>query len=346
MGNQDMSFGSAAIVGLGRMGLRHGQVLHNLGMRIAAIADANPEAVARAAGEFGVAMEACHADGFALLSRMVPDLLIVATTAQAHAELVIAAAERGVKLILCEKPMAVSLSQCDRMIEACERHGARLAINHQMRFMDQYVRPKALLESSSFGGVTAVTVVAGNFGLAMNGSHYLEMFRFITGEAPARVSAWFSSGGVPNPRGPQFEDRAGSMRVETASGKRFYLDCSADQGHGVRVVYAARHGQIAIDELAGRMVLSVRKAEHLDMPTTRYGMPWLDTDQEIAPADVIAPTQAVLAALLAGRDYPSGEDARMALEALAAAYWSAENGNASIAIGDPRLARDRIFPWA
>lgn len=341
-----MSIRNAAIVGLGRMGLRHGQVLHNLGLCIAAIADSNPEALTHARGELGVAAEACHADSMALLSGTVPDLLIVATTAPAHAELVFAAAERGVKLILCEKPMAVSLAQCDRMIDTCARHGARLAINHQMRFMEQYTQPKALLESEAYGGVTAVSVVAGNFGLAMNGSHYIEMFRFITGEVPARVSAWFSAGGVPNPRGPQFEDRAGSMRVETVSGKRFYLDCSADQGHGVRVVYAARHGQIAIDELAGRMVQSMRKAEHRDMPTTRYGMPWLDIDQTIAPADVIAPTQAVLTALLAGYDYPSGEDARMALEALSAAYWSADNGNASVAIGDPRISRDRIFPWA
>ena len=337
---------SAAIIGLGRMGLRHAQVLKNLGIRIGAVSDANGEALAKARNELGVAPSACHVDGHALLGATVPDLLVVATTAASHAELVIAAAARGVKMILCEKPMAVSLGQCDRMIEACARHGTRLAVNHQMRFMEQYMRPRSLLASEAYGGVSSVTVVAGNFGLAMNGSHYIEMFRYITDEAPARVTAWFSAGHVANPRGPQFEDRAGSIRLETASGCRFYLDCSVDHGHGVRVVYAARHGQIEVDELAGRMVQSVRRAEHRDMPTTRYGMPWEDIDQAIVPADVIAPTQAVLEALLEGSGYPTGEEARAAVTALSAAYWSAENDNIGINLHDPRIPKERVFPWA
>ena len=48
-----------------------------------------------------------------------------------HAEMVIAAAESGVKGILCEKPFAQTLAQADAMIDACERHGVRIAVAHR-----------------------------------------------------------------------------------------------------------------------------------------------------------------------------------------------------------------------
>jgi predicted dehydrogenase len=64
------------------------------------------------------------------------------------------------------------------MIRACEQQGAQLAINHQMHFMEQYTSPKAIIESDAFGGLRSATVVAGNFGMGMNGLHYFEMFRF------------------------------------------------------------------------------------------------------------------------------------------------------------------------
>ena len=170
--------------------------------------------------------------------------MVVATTAPSHADFVCLAAKNGAKAILCEKPMAVSLADCDRMIEACAASGTRLAINHQMRFMEQYTKAKEIVEGASFGGLASATVVAGNFGIAMNGSHYFEMFRYLTDEMPVQVAAWFSADTVANPRGVQFEDRAGNVRITTAKGRRFYLDASTDQGHGMHVTYAGPYGRL------------------------------------------------------------------------------------------------------
>jgi hypothetical protein len=200
--------------------------------------------------------------------------------------------------------------------------------------------------SEAFGGLASVTVVAGNFGLAMNGSHYVEMFRFMTGERAARVASWFSSETVANPRGAEFVDRAGCLRLETASGQRFYMDAGTDQGHGMHVTYAGRNGRIDVDELEGHLRLVVRKAEHRAIPTTRYGMPWETSERRIAPADAVAPTRAVLDALLAGRDYPTGEDGRAVVEALVAAHLSDERGGATIDLASTTLPRERVFPWA
>lgn len=333
-----------AVIGAGRMGMRHVEVVKSLGLPLVGLCDAKPEAL-EAAGKAGVPSEALFASFDDLLARGRPECVVISTTAPSHAELTIRSAQSGARAILCEKPMATSLADCDRMLAACEKAGTRLAINHQMRFMEQYTLPKSLADSEQYGGLASVTVVGGNFGIAMNGSHYFEMFRYLTGEAPTQATAWFSPGKLPNPRGPQFEDRAGSVRLETASGKRFFMDVSADQGHGVRVTYACRFGQIMVDELAGIMLTSVRKPEHREMPTTRYGMPWVDETHKITPADAVAPSRAVLSALLEGKNFPTGQDARQAIAALVGCYTSDERNHTPVPL-DRDLDQTRTFPWA
>ena len=336
----------AALIGLGRMGLRHLQVLRELGLDVIGASDVQEAAREKARADFALPPAALFADAEDMVGKLKPELVVVATTAPSHASLVCAAAKNGARAILCEKPMAVSLAQCDAMIEACKAAGIRLAVNHQMRFMEQYTVPKAIVNDASFGGLASVGVVAGNFGMANNGSHYFEMFRYMTDEAPATVAAWFSPDRVPSPRGPQFDDRGGAVRLTTASGKRFYMDAGTDHGHGMHVTYAGRNGRLDIDELAGRGRLVVRKAEHSAAPTTRYGMPWEERELAIAPADAVAPTRAVLSALVAGKDYPDGAVGRMAVEVLVAAYLSHEEGGATIDLAKVKLPRERVFAWA
>lgn len=327
------------------MGLRHVEVVRQLGLDLVGVADARPEALKLAVDDHGVHAGACFSDARDALRKCSAECVIIATTAPSHAELVIDAAERGAEWILCEKPLGVSLAECDEMIGACERAGALLAVNHQMRFMEQYITPKRMLESEAFGGFESVTVVAGNFGLAMNGTHYMEMFRFMAGEPPAAVGAWFSDEIVPNPRGAQFQDRAGAVRAVTASGKRFYLDASAGQGHGMTALYAARNGQIVVDELSGHLRSVVREAEHRSLPTTRYGMPAEERTEKITPADSTAPTRAVLSSLLSGEGFPTGQEGRLAVAALVAAHVSHDAGGRMVALDDA-LPRNRVFPWA
>lgn len=335
-----------AIIGTGRMGRRHVEAVRRLGLALVGVCDISPESLELARTEQGVPSELHFSDVALMLDRTHPDCVIVATTAPSHCDYACLAAEAGARFILVEKPMAVSLAQCDRMIEVCARRGARLAVNHPTRFMPRSIEPKRLVTLRDFGGLASVTVIAGNVGMAMNGTHFVEMFRFMTGEDPIEVTAWFSPENVPNPRGEEYEDRAGSLRVTTASGKRLYVEIGADQGHGLQVVYAGRFGRLSVDELAGTMTLVVREAEYRDLPTTRYGMPASVSEHHIGAADVVSAACAVLESLFDGSSFPSGEDGRRAVEVLVAAYQSAENGNMPVKLGSAPLPRDRVFPWA
>lgn len=328
------------------MGMRHVTVAQQLGLDLVGLCDAAEATRSAAAETLRLDPSVFFSDAQSMLARAKPAVVVIATTAPSHEPLVTLAAQAGATHILCEKPLATSLRACDAMIEACARSGAKLAVNHQMRFMEQYTRPKELVNTPAFGGLAGVQVMAGNFGIAMNGTHYFEMFRYLTDEAPVRVSAWFSSERVPNPRGAQFEDAAGCIRLETASGKRFYMDCSADQGHGMFVVYSGRNGRLAVDELTGDMTLIQREAEHRSLPTTRYGMPFETERLTVTPADAVAPTKSVLEALLAGKDYPTGEDGRLAMEVLVASHVSAREGSRVVSLDREALPRDLTLPIA
>lgn len=333
------------VIGVGRMGRRHVTAARNAGFRIAGVCDQSPEALALTGAECNVEEALRYGDAATMLTVVRPDAVVVSTTAPSHCELVCAAAASGARYILCEKPMATSLQECDRMIAACRAAGVKLAVNHQMRFMEQYTSIKTLIGNPEFGGLRSMMVTAGNCGLAMNGSHYFEAFHFLTGEPLAELSAWLDSSDVPNPRGAQFLDRSGQLRGVSASGARLVMEFGGDLGHGLEVVYGCRNGQIVVDELAGYIRAIYRKAEHRELPTTRYGMPADEFDRRIAQAEVVAPTVALWQAMLAGGTYPDGDRGLHAVAALVAANLSGESGGRAISVGSG-LPRERTFAWA
>ncbi len=338
---------TAGLVGCGRMGRRHVEVISQLGIRLLTIADPIDSACQYIVeGWQGPNPPAKFSDIDQLLRHSVPDLLVIATTADMHADQALQAIEAGVKLILLEKPVVTSLRQSVALQKVSTQKGARIAVNHQMRFLPQYTIPKNLLFSDAYGGFKSMHVAAGNFGLAMNGTHYFEAFRFLSSEGPLSISAWFDSESLPNPRGLQFQDVSGSIRVITASGHRLYLDASADQGHGMQVTYMARNGRITVDELTGVMKSVVRVAENREAPTSRYGMPFEISDQQIPAVELVESTKGVLKALLAGENYPTLADATFAVKTLVAAYHSHRQGGAVVHLADVADDDLEVFPWA
>lgn len=334
------------VIGAGRMGLRHVQVARNLGWPVVGVADSNAAALSKAATDFGLDGSHLFESADALFARTRLEGVVIATTAPSHAPLVLQAAAAGVKYILCEKPMAVSIAQGEQMLQACRERGALLAVNHQMRFMEQYTCIKERIDQPQFGGLRSVVVLGSNFGLAMNGTHYFEMFRYLTGQEVASVSAWLDDDDVPNPRGPMFLDKGGQIRGSNRSGQSLLLDCSTSVGHGVQVAYLCRNGQIIVDELSGHVRAIHRKAEFADLPTTRYAMPADEIVTSITPADVIEPTQSVWQSLVSGANFPDGEAGLHAIRCAAAASASHEIGGRPVALSSAELNKNRVFPWA
>ena len=80
------------------------------------------------------------------------DFVLAAIPTYLHEEVAIYALEHGVN-ILSEKPMALTLEGCDRMIEASVKSGKHLMIGHCMRFYSTYAKLKELVDSGIYGKV-------------------------------------------------------------------------------------------------------------------------------------------------------------------------------------------------
>jgi len=83
----------------------------------------------------------------------------VATPPDVHAEQTIAAAEAG-KHVLCEKPMALSAADCDRMIDACRAHGVQLGVAYYRRFYPAVQEIKRRIGAGEIGKVVAAQINA------------------------------------------------------------------------------------------------------------------------------------------------------------------------------------------
>src|SRR5690349_442659 len=74
-------------------------------------------------------------DYAAMLAETRPEVVCIATRQTMHAEQVERAAAAGVRGILCDKPLATSMGEVDRIVAAVERHGLRLAFGVDRRWV-------------------------------------------------------------------------------------------------------------------------------------------------------------------------------------------------------------------
>lgn len=135
------------------------------------------------------------------------DALYIATPNSLHAEQTIQAAEAG-KHVLCEKPMALIVADCERMIEACHKNGVKLGIDFQNRHHPAHVEASRLMVSGEVGPVTLATAqychgrvgpgyqgwradpeMAGAGALMGTGLHTIDLLRFVLGSEIAEVRA-------------------------------------------------------------------------------------------------------------------------------------------------------------
>ncbi len=92
-----------------------------------------------------------------LIADPAVDALIVALPTPLHAPVAIAALNVG-KHVLCEKPMALRLPDCDRMADAAQSCGRTLMIGHCIRFWPAYERIKGIVDAGEIGDVRFATL--------------------------------------------------------------------------------------------------------------------------------------------------------------------------------------------
>ncbi|MES0299074.1 Gfo/Idh/MocA family protein [Citrobacter sedlakii] len=146
---------NVAIVGTGNISHNHiqGYLAFPERCRIVALVDIYPEKAEEKKTRYGLAEAQVFASHTALLAAdLHVDLVDVCTPPYVHAEIAIDALNNG-KHVLCEKPMAASLEECDAMIAAQRASGKTLSVIAQNRFTDAFWRLKAAVDSGLAGNI-------------------------------------------------------------------------------------------------------------------------------------------------------------------------------------------------
>jgi myo-inositol 2-dehydrogenase/D-chiro-inositol 1-dehydrogenase len=139
-----------ALIGAGRMGAFHGETLARRlrGAHLVAVADPAPGAAERLVGRLGTGRPCT--DLAELWAAPDVDAVVIATPARTHADLVVAASGAG-KGVFCEKPMAVTLPDADRAIDAARSAGVVLQVGFNRRFAADWRAARALLDDGTLG---------------------------------------------------------------------------------------------------------------------------------------------------------------------------------------------------
>lgn len=166
------------------------------GVELVAVADRNKSKAEALARKYNV--PSIYDDALSLLEKERLDFVDIITDVDTHALLTEAAAKKGIAVI-CQKPMAPTLSAARQMVAVCQQHHIPFFIHENFRWQTPIRKLKSLLDNGTIGNVfkARVTFCSGfpvfdnqpflaeleEFILTDIGSHILDICRFLFGEA-------------------------------------------------------------------------------------------------------------------------------------------------------------------
>lgn len=141
------------IIGAGIIGTAHADAaLAVSDMTVTAVADINTDSAQHLAARHNAASFVRHEE---LVDSGLVDAVIVATPHALHTESVLAAATAGIH-VLVEKPMAISVADCDAMIAAANAAGVCLAVGHHQHYMPHISAARTVLANGEIGRPLAI----------------------------------------------------------------------------------------------------------------------------------------------------------------------------------------------
>lgn len=275
-----------------------------------------------------------YASAAEMLERERPDIVSICTWPPLRPEMAELACAAGVKGILAEKPMAVDLAGCDRMLAAADRSGTVLAIGHQRRFHRRYVKARELIDAGAIGDVVQISASVGG-DLLTSASHLVDNMRYLLHDAPVE---WVI--GQIDRRDPGFTNRPVGLQRWEETHMRYghHIETGAV---GLIQFRGGARGLLEVGIVArpgappyGATVYGTDGIIEVSRDRPEAGEPWLRARvkgeagwsyPEITPNDAFqAEIEAVIDVLERGGTHPlDGRSARAGHEILMAVYESA-----------------------
>ena len=279
-----------AVVGVGRMGLTHAENLaHRVrGAKLVAVTTSDDERAAEARACCGDV--AVYPTLEALLDAGGLDAVCISSSTSAHAGNVVQCAAAGLH-IFCEKPLALTLADCDRAITAAEQAGVKMMLGHVRQFDAGHVQAKRYIEAGAIGQPVVFRSISGDVdppppsfadpavsgGLILDAMyHDLYLSRWLLAGEPVR--AYAEGGALVDPAIGAVGDVdnvvvtlrfAGDGPEPVGPMATLYVSRTCRYGHDLRVEVIGDQGAVQIGRFRQTPVrLLDPKGVHHDMPWT------------------------------------------------------------------------------
>lgn len=193
------------------------------GAKVVALADPDPEALRCASKQ--LAIEQCVPDYRALLENPTIEAIAICVPAQFHVEIALAALDAG-KHLFIEKPLALTIEDCDRLIERAAGVPLQVMVGFNTRFHRLAREARTLFRQGTFGPLEVVRSVLTSFhkdlpewrkrrisggGVLLEmAMHHFDLWRYVLDEEVEEISAHSRSG--------TWEDESTTVTARLSSG--------------------------------------------------------------------------------------------------------------------------------
>jgi myo-inositol 2-dehydrogenase/D-chiro-inositol 1-dehydrogenase/scyllo-inositol 2-dehydrogenase (NAD+) len=266
------------MVGAGRAGLVHAQNLteHIPDALVVAVVDDEPDRAKSLARRVGAT--SYHTTLDEALEQTRFDAVVISTPTFTHRDFAMLAAGAG-KHVFCEKPMALTVDECDDMIHAARRSEVALQIGFMRRFQDEFVEARRRIAAGDVGEPMVIKSLTRGPGLPppwawdlkkSNGmlaevnSHDFDCVRWLVGSDITRVYAETANmkGASRGVETANFYDNA-VVALRFANGAVGTIDgtCPADYGYDARVEIVGSEGLLIVGDLRGQPIIEARSRD-------------------------------------------------------------------------------------
>lgn len=257
-----MKFG---IIGYGRMGKIYHEVLKELKIEVAFVAD-----LIRPSYEISNFFQ----DYKQALDSVLVDGIIVSTTSPSHYEIIKYAVEKKIQYIACEKAFTTSVKHAEELSHLVSSTDTRLIVNYSRRFSTQYNSlKKNILDQNLIGKPKSIIVTSGAGGLSALGTHFFDFCTFILAGKVKSVYAVPVDKNLLNPRGSEFKDPGGYVLLTFDNETRAFIDIGDDLGVQFIIEVICEFGRIIINELNKTITVQARTKEDMSKPRHLYVLP-------------------------------------------------------------------------
>ncbi|MBQ7625385.1 MAG: Gfo/Idh/MocA family oxidoreductase [Clostridia bacterium] len=271
--------------GIGKSHIRG--ILFNFNTELAAICDPDVERINTVADMYAVDKSRVYTDYKEMLKRDDIDAVIVASPDPFHAEQTVACLESG-RDVLCEKPFALTLEDCKKMLDAEKRTGRHIMVGQVCRYAPGFVKAKELVDSGVIGEIFyAETEYAHDYskipgktvngkvfkwredplrhGVLGGGCHALDLIRWIAGN-PTEVTAYANKKMLTT--WPTDDTTVCIMKFPNGAIGRTFVSIAVKRDYTMRSCFYGSKGTVICDNTSSHITLYRTDLEDKGQPFT------------------------------------------------------------------------------